>query len=65
MPANKQVLNPLHSMSIKDFLTPSPSVDFADLERRVADLEERARRDDRELAAKSRLKELGFVFPQK
>lgn len=37
--------------------------DYADLERRIADLEDRARREDMINASKERLKEMGLVFP--
>jgi len=42
---------------------PQPAIDLPDLERRVADIEERLRREDQERAAKGRLRELGLVFP--
>ncbi|GGE36273.1 hypothetical protein GCM10007276_12200 [Agaricicola taiwanensis] len=40
-----------------------PTPDHADLERRVADLEERARKQDREAIARDRLKAMGLVLP--
>jgi hypothetical protein len=40
-----------------------PVVDIADLERRVADLEDRARREDAAESSKQRLEALGFKFP--
>ncbi|MFY0735631.1 hypothetical protein [Aurantimonas sp. NFXS3] len=45
------------------YLLPKP--DYADLERRVADLEDRAMRQDREMAARDRLKAMGLVLPQR
>lgn len=42
-----------------------PAVDLADLERRVADLEDRARREDVARASKERLEAIGFKFPKK
>jgi hypothetical protein len=43
---------------------PPAVVEVADLERRVAALEERARREDQESAGKERLGEMGLVFPE-
>lgn len=42
-----------------------PPVDLADLERRVADLEDRARREHMVYEARRRLEYLGFEFPLK
>lgn len=48
-----------------DGAAPLPKPDLLDLERRVADLEERARRQDSAEAVKGRLEALGFIFPKR
>ncbi len=66
MPAPGQSLHPFGFPSVNDdllkILKPSPAVDYADLERRIADLEDRARRQDRQEDSRRRLSEMGFVF---
>lgn len=49
---------------MEQFVLPArPLSDIADLERRIADLEERAMRQDKEAAARDRLKAMGLVLP--
>jgi hypothetical protein len=50
-------------LSLGLMAAPQPAIDLPDLERRVADIEDRLRREDQEQAAKGRLRELGLVFP--
>lgn len=56
-----EVFDTLPQRDYADHALPRP--DYADLERRVADIEDRLRREDQERAAKQRLRELGLVFP--
>ena len=54
-----QTISPL----LRDMLKALPQPDIHDLERRIADLEDRARKQDQGDASKERLRKLGLVFP--
>ncbi|WP_370194384.1 MULTISPECIES: hypothetical protein [Aurantimonas] len=54
-----------HLVDHEAYPLPFPKPDYAELERRIADLEERAMRQDREQAARDRLKAMGLFLPQR
>lgn len=64
MPAPDQWKSQSASPVLKEMFKALPTPDLMDLERRVADLEDRARREDQTDAAKDRLRTMGLVFPR-
>jgi hypothetical protein len=63
MPHSKNMLIPDEGPRALFPLISDDGPDWRDLERRVADLEDRQRRQDQEAAAKTRLRQMGLVFP--